>query len=131
MILDSSAIIATIRGEPAAAGLAPILADADRVSVGAPTLLEAGIVLIARLGPAGRTLLVRFCDELGVDELPFTELDWPVALDAFQRFGKGRHPAALNFGDCLTYAVAAASGRSLLCTGENFAQTDLEVISVS
>ena len=55
-------------------------------------------------------------------------LHWPVALDAFQRYGKGRHPAALNFGDCLTYAVASHPNRPLLCVGGDFRQTDLDVV---
>lgn len=131
MILDSSAIIATIRGEPTGVAIPPILAEADRIAVGAPTLVETGVVLVARLGPAGRTLLVRFCDELAIEVIPFTSEHWPLALDAFQRFGKGRHKAALNFGDCLTYAIAHHATRPLLCLGDDFPQTDLDVISAN
>ena len=130
MIVDSSALIAVIREEPSAPALLDHFAEADRLEVGAPTLLEAGIVLVARLGPAGRTLLVRFCDELGIATIDFSGLHWPTALDAFQLFGKGRHPAALNFGDCMTYAIAAHAKRPLLCTGDDFTQTDLEVLAV-
>jgi ribonuclease VapC len=54
-----------------------------------------------------------------------------VALDAFSRFGKGRHPAALNFGDCMTYAIAEVARRPLLCVGEDFAQTDLELAGLA
>ncbi len=129
MILDSSAIIAVIRREPTAMAILPILAQAERVAVGAPTLVETGIVLVARLGPAGRTLLVRFCDELAIEVIPFTAEHWPLALNAFQRYGKGRHKAALNFGDCLTYAVAHHAARPLVCVGDDFAQTDLDVIA--
>ena len=83
-------------------------------------------------GPlAGRTLLVRFCDELAIEVIPFTSEHWPLALDAFQRFGKGRHKAALNFGDCLTYAIAHHATRPLLCLGDDFPQTDLDVISAN
>ena len=57
--------------------------------------------------------------------IPFTEEHYDAAVDAFERFGKGRHPAALNFGDCLTYAVARLSGLRLLYIGEDFARTDL------
>ena len=104
MILDSSAIIATIRQEPAAAVIVPLLAQSRRLAVGTPTLVEAGIVLVARLGPAGRTPFVRFCDELAIEEISLTAGHWSITRDAFQRFGQGRHRAALNFGDCLTYA---------------------------
>jgi ribonuclease VapC len=131
MILDSSAMIAAITGESSSAAILRGLAEAERTAVGTPTLVEAGIVLVARLGPAGRTFLVRFCNEFDLDELPFTDAHWPVALDAFQRFGKGRHPAALNFGDCLTYAVAAITGEPLLCIGDDFPQTDLDTVPLS
>ncbi len=60
-----------------------------------------------------------------VEVIPFTAEHYEVAVDAFERFGKGRHPAALNFGDCLTYAVARLSGLPLLYTGDDFARTDL------
>jgi ribonuclease VapC len=130
MIVDSSAVIAAITGEPSSARIIGALATAERRAVGAPTLVETGIVLVARLGPAGRTVLVRFCDELEIDSLPFTDVHVPLALDAFQRFGKGRHPAALNFGDCMTYATAAVAGEPLLCIGDDFAQTDLETVAL-
>ena len=125
MILDSSAIIAVIRREPTAMAILPILAQAERVAVGAPTLVETGIVLVARLGPAGRTLLVRFCDELAIEVIPFTAEHWPLALNAFQRYGKGRHKAALNMGDCFAYACARAHGARLLYIGQDFSHTDL------
>jgi ribonuclease VapC len=57
--------------------------------------------------------------------VPFGEGHWPVAVDAFIRFGKGRHPASLNFGDCLTYAVARLADQPLICVGDDFAKTDL------
>jgi len=60
--------------------------------------------------------------------IPFDDEHWAVAITAFQRFGKGRHPAALNFGDCLTYAVARLADERLLCIGEDFVRTDLDVI---
>ncbi|MCJ7627420.1 MAG: type II toxin-antitoxin system VapC family toxin, partial [Longimicrobiales bacterium] len=66
-------------------------------------------------------------DELDVQELPFGELHWREAADAYRRFGKGRHSAALNFGDCMTYAVAQLAGERLLFVGGDFAQTDVEV----
>jgi ribonuclease VapC len=90
--------------------------------------VETGIVLAARLGIAGKTLLARFVQEAGLTVLPLTDEHWPVAVDAFVRFGKGRHPAALNFGDCLTYAVSRVAGQPLLYVGQDFAKTDLEVI---
>jgi len=93
--------------------------------IGAPTLVETGIVLASRLGVAGRTLLARAVDELALVPIPFGEEHWPVALEAYLRFGRGRHPAGLNFGDCLTYAIARLAGEPLLCLGGDFAKTDL------
>jgi len=63
--------------------------------------------------------------------IEFGEHHWSVALGAFSRFGKGRHPAALNFGDCMTYAIAEVARRPLLCVGEDFAQTDLELAGLA
>ena len=68
----------------------------------------------------------RFLQESGLTVVPFADEHWPVALEAFTRYGKGRHPAALNFGDCLTYATRRAGlGEPLLCEGGDFAKTDL------
>lgn len=83
------------------------------------------MVLSSRLGEDSRRLLDDFLQEMDVEVIPFTAQHYEVAVDAFERFGKGRHPAALNFGDCLTYAVARLSGLPLLYTGEDFARTDL------
>jgi ribonuclease VapC len=96
------------------------------VAVGSPTLAETGIVLQARLGENAHGLLERMLDELDVQEVPFGELHWREAVDAFRRFGKGRNSAALNFGDCMTYAVAALAGEPLLFVGDDFARTDIE-----
>ena len=124
MILDSSAIVAILLREPGWEALLERLEAADRVGVGAPTLVESAIVLSARLGRDARPLLARFAQELGLETLPFTEAAYVVAVDAFLRFGKGRHPAALNFGDCVSYAMAAVTGAPLLCVGEDFPRTD-------
>jgi ribonuclease VapC len=67
----------------------------------------------------------RLLEELGVHVVPFGEAEWPIAVDAFSRYGRGRHPAALNFGDCLAYAAAAAAGDGLLFVGDDFARTDI------
>jgi ribonuclease VapC len=98
--------------------------EADVVRVGAPTLVETGMVLAGRRGsPAGHELegLVR---ELGITIVPFGEPEWQRALDASNRYGRGRHAAALNFGDCLAYATAATAGDTLLFVGSDFRKTD-------
>jgi ribonuclease VapC len=125
VIVDSSAIVALLLQEPGHEQLLDRLAGTDGVAVGGPTLAEAGVVLAARLGPAGKTLLTRFVQEAELAVVPFTVDHWPLAVDAYLRFGKGRHPAGLNFGDCLTYAICRAADQPLLCLGDDFARTDL------
>ncbi len=128
MIVDSSAVVAVLLREPGHEPLLEQLGAAARSGIGAPTAVESGIVLTARLGIPGKTLLARFIDEAGMAVIPVTGEHWPLAVGAFVRYGKGRHPAALNFGDCLTYAVAAVAGEPLLCVGDDFARTDLRLV---
>lgn len=125
MILDSSAIVCVIEEEDGYRGLLHAVVTAPSVAVGAPTLFETAIVLIAREGAAGRTSLARFLEKNGIASIPFDEHHSNLAAEVFVRYGKGRHPARLNFGDCMTYATARLAGRPLLCIGEDFARTDL------
>lgn len=127
MIVDSSAAIALIVAEPGHERLLDRLFSEPAPGIGAPTLAETGIVLTAKLGPPARTLLARLVAEADLEVVPFGEEHWPVAVAAFRRFGRGRHPAALNFGDCLTYAVARVADESLLCVGDDFSRTDLRM----
>lgn len=126
MIVDTSALVAIVFREPGHEELLERIAGAAGVAAGAPTLAETGIVLQARLGSAAYGLLERLLDELGIEEVPFGEVHWREAVDAYRRFGKGRHPAALNFGDCMTYAVTRLSGEPLLFHGADFDRTDLD-----
>jgi ribonuclease VapC len=128
VILDSSAIVAVLLKESGHELLLELLADNPEPGVGGPTLVESGIVLAARLGPSGETLLGRFVQAQELIVIALGDEHWPVAVQAFLSFGKGRHPAALNFGDCLTYAVARLADEPLLCVGEDFAKTDLELV---
>jgi ribonuclease VapC len=84
------------------------------------------MVLSARTGRDARGEIARSLRRLQILVIPFTEEHFEVAADAFHRYGKGRHPAALNFGDCMSYAVAAVGGFPLLYTGNDFAQTDIQ-----
>jgi len=127
MIIDSSALVALIFREPETEQIVASLAAADFVAIGAPTLAETGIVLAAKLGEASRALVSRLAEDLDLVVLPFTAAHGREAREAFLRFGRGRHPAALNYGDCLTYATAKLSGEPLLFVGDDFRQTDLEV----
>ena len=124
MTLDTSAIIAILFAEPGYLDLVDRILEADTVRVGAPTLVEAEIVFSARRGAHGGELgeLVR---ELGVTVVPFGEAEWRQATLAFVRYGRGRHKASLNFGDCLAYATASVAGDSLLFVGSDFGLTDI------
>lgn len=125
MVLDASAIVAIIEEEPGSEELVRRLDEAESVVVGAPTLVETALVLTSRLRRDARPVLAGFLHNSEVEVIPFTEEHYRVAVDAFQRYGKGRHPAALNFGDCLTYAVAQIAGMPLLFTGDDFSKTDI------
>ena len=127
MILDSSALIAILFNEPGSDLLLQKLAGASSAGIGAPTLAEAGIVLTARAGVEGKRNLPLFLMEIDLAVVPFGQDHWRAAVDAFRRFGKGRHRAGLNLGDCLTYATAKLANQPLLCTGNDFAKTDLPI----
>ena len=127
MMLDSSAIVAIFFQEPGYERLVQKLAAAGGAGISAPTLVECGIVLSARLHEDARGLLARFVAEADITVVPFTDAHYGMALGAWLKYGKGRHPAGLNFGDCLTYAAAKLTGLPLLCTGDDFAQTDLTI----
>jgi ribonuclease VapC len=125
MILDSSALIAVIMAEPGGEELLAKIRAAAPAGIGAPAVVETAMVLSRRLGGDPVPLLTELLEELDVEVIPFTHEHSRVAVDAFLRFGKGRHPAALNFGDCLVYAVASIANQPLLYTGDDYARTDL------
>ena len=126
MIVDTSAIIAIVFKEPGHEELIQKMSKAETLGIGTPTLAETGIVLSARLGSGGKTILARLAQELGLVQIPFGDAHWKEAVEAYERFGRGRHPARLNFGDCLTYATAKLAGDPLLYAGKDFAKTDLD-----
>jgi len=125
MIVDTSAVMAIFFQEPGYDQLGLKIAQAGEVGIGAPTLVECGVVLSARLERDGRGLLARFVDEAKMAVVPFTETHYGIAVGAWLRYGKGQHPAGLNFGDCLTYAVAKVAEAPLLCIGNDSPQTDI------
>lgn len=130
MIIDSSAIVAILRQEPDHALLEERLAEAGEAKIGAPTLVEVGVMLTTRLGGRGRLVLARFLQDNHIQTVPFTEEHAEVAIDAFSQYGKGRHPAKLNMGDCYSYATAKLAREPLLCIGKDFPQTDLELVKL-
>jgi len=125
MVLDSSAILAILLDEPERPSFAQLIEqDATRL-VSAATLVEVSIVIESRKGMAGRRLLERFLELTGAEVAPVTADQAARACDAFRRWGKGRHPAGLNFGDVFAYALAEVTGEPLLFKGNDFARTDI------
>lgn len=127
MILDSSAIVAVATEEPGCLDLIEKLNRAPTLAIGAPTLVETAMVLRSRLAREPRGFLERFLSDWQVTIVPFGDDHWKAAADAHTLYGRGRHKAALNFGDCLSYATATLAGMPLLCTGADFAKTDLDL----
>ncbi len=124
MILDASAIVAMIFREPCHDHLEAVMAQ-RQAAIGAPTLFEVDLVVTRRFDYRGKELLARWLERYDVTVAPFEILHREVAAEAFLRYGKGRHPAALNFGDCMTYATARVAGEPLLFVGDDFAKTDI------
>lgn len=128
VVVDTSAAVAVILGEPGSDDLVAYLESAAARLMSAASRVELGIVIEARLGPAGMDTISRFLRDAEIEVVPVDVDAADRALGAWRRYGKGRHHAALNFGDCFTYALAEQTGLPLLCTGDDFAATDLEVL---
>jgi ribonuclease VapC len=128
VILDTSALVAIALDEPDRPSLLATIGEAQVVGVGAPTLVEAGIVIAARLGDEGQSILAGLVERLGALVIDFGREHWHTAGDAWLRYGKGRHPAGLNLGDCFAYATAKLAGQPLLAIGNDFSRTDLELV---
>lgn len=127
MVIDTSAIMAILLGEPAAGQLVEAL-EADRTRlVSAATVVETSLVVLGRFGEMGDPQVDRLLRGIGAEVVPVGLEQVAIARDAALRFGRGRHPAALNFGDCFSYALAMESGEPLLFVGEDFAKTDVNV----
>ncbi|MEA4945774.1 MAG: type II toxin-antitoxin system VapC family toxin [Propionicimonas sp.] len=125
MIVDTSALVAVILGEPDAEGYLRAMATAESLAVSAATLVEALIVVEARQGRDAATDLAALLTELDAEIVSFDEVQAEQAAAAWRRFGTGRHPAALNFGDTFSYALAVVRGEALLFKGDDFAATDV------
>lgn len=129
MVIDTSALMALLAMEPEAARIATAVeADATRL-ISAATVVEAGLVVEARFGFAGAREFDLLMARANLSVQPVTAEQAQVAREAWRRFGRGRHAAALNFGDCFSYALARVSGEPLLFKGEDFQQTDITTVS--
>jgi ribonuclease VapC len=125
MILDTSAIVGVLFREPEAAHYARLIHDADRCRISAGTYLELSVVFIRQTAPDADRQWEMFLRRADIIVEPFTVEQAHLARQAFHDFGKGRHPAGLNFGDCFSYALAKFTGEPLLFKGEGFKKTDL------
>ncbi len=127
LVVDTSALMAVLQNEPSAQEIAVELASASRAVIGAATLVEVTMVVEHRLGPAGAQRLTRLLRRSNIEVVDFTDEMATEAIEGFRRYGKGRHPAALNLGDCHTYGVARAENAPVLCVGNDFVQSDVDV----
>lgn len=123
IVIDTSALIAIAQDEPEAAALREAMFGASELFIGAPTHFETMMVASRRLN--GPDDMLALLNGYGVETLPWSASMARQALFAFERFGKSRHRAALNFGDCMAYAVAKELDAPLLFKGDDFAQTDI------
>ena len=127
MIVDTSALIAILQDEPQRRAFNEAIEAANSRAISAATLVEASIVLEARFGAEAVRDLDFLVSKAQFTIAPVDAAQALIAREAYRRFGKGRHPAGLNFGDCFSYALASAKGEPLLFKGEDFAQTDVEL----
>ncbi len=126
MIVDTSAIVAIVLGEADAAALAEIIVDTTAPKMSAATAVEVDAVLTSRLRPEDRRRLNRLFSEWDIDLVAFDAGQAEIASRAYRDFGRGSgHPAALNLGDCYSYALATAAGEPLLYVGDDFVHTDV------
>ena len=128
LVVDTSAAVAVILGEPGCDELAVHLENALARLMPAAIRVELGIVIEARLWPAGQEVVDRFLRDAKIDIVPVDADLAARAMSGWRRYGKGRHPAGLNFGDCLTYALAERTGHPVLCIGDDFAAADVAVV---
>jgi len=129
VVIDSSAIIAILLAEPEAEKLSQVIADDPARFMSGFSLLESSVVIEARKGePGGRELdLLLHRTSVRIVDLSAEQIE--IAREAWRRFGRGRHAAALNIGDCCSYALARSLGEALLFKGDDFSKTDITVVS--
>jgi ribonuclease VapC len=130
MVLDTSALLAVLQDEVERRSFNEAIEAADSVALSVASFVETSIVIEARHGAEGLRALDRFIERSGIVVAGVDLEQGRSARDAFSRFGKGRHAAALNFGDCFSYALATVLGEPLLFKGEDFARTDIARVEI-
>jgi ribonuclease VapC len=130
MIIDTSALLAILFDEPDGPALLRRIAEAPIRLMSSANAVEAWIVADRHANPAKGPALDALLETLGIDIVPVTIQHARLARTAYHTYGKGRHPAGLNFGDCFAYALAKATDLPLLFKGDDFGQTDVPVVPV-
>jgi ribonuclease VapC len=125
MVIDTSAITACLLNEPERVTFSQEIGRAPSRLISVVSLVEASFVILGRKGENGLRDLHEFLFDGGIERVGVDERQADAAVEAFRRFGKGRHPARLNIGDCFAYALAKTTGEPLLFKGADFAQTDI------
>jgi ribonuclease VapC len=128
MIIDTSALVAILYREPEAAGFVKVIHAAELTRISVANYVELSMVVEGQLGPDGMRQAEAFFRRAGIIVEPVTLEHGELARQAFLDFGKGRHKAGLNFGDCFAYALAKAFAEPLLFKGNDFAQTDIQAV---
>lgn len=128
MIVDTSALLAVLFGEKDAENYARAISEADVCRISAATFVEVSVVVESQTGDAGSRQWDSFFRTASISIEPVTEEHAYAARQAWSEFGKGRHPAGLNFGDCFSYALAKVSGEALLFKGQDFRRTGIPAI---
>jgi len=128
MVIDTSAVIAILQDEPEHRRFVEALDAAASRLMSVATHVETSMVVEARRGADGLRILDRFVERIGIELVPVDVSQGRAARDAFGRYGKGRHPARLNYGDCFSYALARTKDEPLLCKGDDFTHTDLVLV---
>jgi ribonuclease VapC len=128
MVIDASALVAILLGEPEAQSFALAIAGDPKRLVSAFSALETAIVIESKKGESGGRELDLLFRQAKIEIVPVTAEQFEMARSAWRKYGKGRHPAALNIGDCCSYALAKSAGEPLLFKGNDFAQTDINAV---
>jgi ribonuclease VapC len=131
LVIDTSALVALLEEEETASGLRSALAADGVRLISTVSVLEATCVLGARRGPAAVLELTLFFSEFHLEQSPFDNEQLSIAQKAWLLYGRGRHPAKLNFGDCASYALAQSKDEPLLFVGGDFSQTDVRAVAYS
>lgn len=128
MVIDTSAIVAIFLDEPDAPAYGERIVDDPVRLVSAATLVEAAMVIESRFGDAGGAELDLWLHRTGAEIVAVSAEHADQARRAWRRYGKGRHPAGLNYGDCFSYALAKLTGEPLLFKGDDFSKTDISPV---